>query len=584
MPYSVHQLIEGHAKPLTVSPSDSAQKALELMKEHAYSQLPVVDGSGRSLGMVTSDLILQALEYFGVTIDALKVSNAIDTKVHKFRSEDNLFDLLDDLRDHYAALIVDGDGRLTGIVTNYDTAEYFRRRAEDTMLVEDIETTVKDHILAAFADASGETDQTALASAIDEVTDSRKSTQKRFENALRRYLELSGYGGVELDADWVEQAFSHLDSKRPPKMFDDLTFAEYASLLLHRSRWPDYGRLFGLDSKAVQKLLDEVRQTRNILAHFRGEISPKQRDQLRFCAGWLAQHPPVIPVTQMVYDAARLSEEAHVVKEARAPYAASGSSDTRVVPADEELAPDDSRYAPLALWLQSQPISHDRVTLTFEQIEGIINSTLPASARQHRSWWANDSVGHVQSQQWLEVGWRVSYINMTEGRITFARIKEREKAYIDFYSALLSMLHQRATPFSLKAASPDGHSWITVAWVPEDGLLAGPLSFSFSRNQRFRVELYIDTGEQKRNKQIFDHLDAHKDEIESALGDSLSWERLTDKRASRIALYMAGSITDDQEELAHLRRWAVDSMIAFYTAIKEHLSEAVRSTQVRSVN
>jgi len=137
MPYSVQQLIEGHAKPLTVLPSDSAEKALDLMIEHAYSQLPVVDSSGRPLGMITSESILRALSNFGVTIDALNVSKAIDTRFRKFRPEDNMFDLLDELRDHYAALIVDGEGRLTGIVTNYDTAEYFRRRAEDIMLVEE---------------------------------------------------------------------------------------------------------------------------------------------------------------------------------------------------------------------------------------------------------------------------------------------------------------------------------------------------------------------------------------------------------------------------------------------------------------
>ena len=40
MPNSVQQLIEGHAKPLTVLPNDSVQKALDLMIEHDYSQSP----------------------------------------------------------------------------------------------------------------------------------------------------------------------------------------------------------------------------------------------------------------------------------------------------------------------------------------------------------------------------------------------------------------------------------------------------------------------------------------------------------------------------------------------------------------
>ena len=437
---------------------------------------------------------------------------------------------------------------------------------------------MKEHILAAYADASGETNQVALASAIDDVTDSRKAMQRRFESALRRYLEQSGNRGTELHADWVEQAFEYLDTKKPPKVFDDLTFAEYTSLLLHKSRWPDYGKLFELDSKAVHKLLDEVRQTRNILAHFRREISPKQRDQLRFCAGWLAQHPAAITVTHMAQDTAHLSEEARVeVMEPMALYGVPESSDTAVIPTDEELAPEDSRYAPFALWLQSQPISHDRVTLTLEQIEGIINSTLPASARQHRSWWANDSVGHVQSQQWLDVGWRVATINMTEERVTFARIKEREKAYIDFFGVLMAEL-QKAASFPVWPPAPDGRNWISVAGLPK---VQSQLIFVYAlaRGGRFRVELYIDVGDQAKNKQVFDELQSRKGEIEVAAAEPLSWERLNERRASRIALYHEGVITDEPEELTRLRAWAVDAMVRFYGAIAEPASQALKAVR-----
>jgi CBS domain-containing protein len=169
MPSTVQQLIEGCPKPVTVSPNDPVKRALDLMIEHDFSQLPVVDDSGRPLGMVTSDSIIRSLSNFGVTIDALRVSNAMVRAV-KFRPEDDLFGLLDDLRDSYSALIVDGDGRLTGVVTSYDTTEFFRRRAEDIMLVEDIESALKEHVQAAFTNEKGDTDQTALAAIIEQVT------------------------------------------------------------------------------------------------------------------------------------------------------------------------------------------------------------------------------------------------------------------------------------------------------------------------------------------------------------------------------------------------------------------------------
>ncbi len=68
MPFTVQQLIEGRQEPVTVSPHDTVKKALELMIEHDFSQLPVVDESRKALGIVTSDSILRALNNFGVPL------------------------------------------------------------------------------------------------------------------------------------------------------------------------------------------------------------------------------------------------------------------------------------------------------------------------------------------------------------------------------------------------------------------------------------------------------------------------------------------------------------------------------------
>jgi len=63
------------------------------------------------------------------------------------------------------------------------------------------------------------------------------------------------------------------------------------------------------------------------------------------------------------------------------------------------------------------------VTLTFAQIEGIIGDNLPFSALRNRNWWHNShSTG--QGQAWLNVGWRVQDVNMTERAVTFRRVAE----------------------------------------------------------------------------------------------------------------------------------------------------------------
>lgn len=66
-----------------------------------------------------------------------------------------------------------------------------------------------------------------------------------------------------------------------------------------------------------------------------------------------------------------------------------------------------------------------------------------------------------------------------------------------------------------------------------------------NRGRRFRVELYIDALDQNKTKRIFDQIYQHKDMLESVLGD-VSWERIDDKRASRIAQYCPGDIASHQ--------------------------------------
>jgi len=582
MPYPVQNLIEGRGEPVCVRSEDAVQEALRLMTEHDFSQLPVVDGDGKPLGLVTHESISRALNYLGVRVEDLRVSNAT-VKAYQYRLEDDLFDLLDRLKDTNAVLIVDGEGRLIGIVTSYDSTEYFRRRVEDMMLVEDIEIMVKELIMVAFTDQADETDQERLAAAIEKVTSSKHELLGRYRQALQRYLELQGQEQATINPQWFEDSSSHLALKEGPKGFDDLTLQEYTELLLHKDRRHPYRPIFNLNTQAIRRLLNKVRETRNALAHFRGEISSTQRDELKFCVEQLAQYPPDKVREQLIgipvawgYEVER-PLEGLVVREAGPGYEAPAGLVDAIIPTEEALGPGDSRYAPLAIWLQSQPSSRDRARLTFEDIEGIIGEVLPPSAHQHRAWWANDT-SHVHAKQWLDSGWRVAQVSAAEQRVVFARIAGREKAYIDFFSALQAEVRAK-TGFPLKSVWPDGQSWLTVAGLPENRAQCLYFVVSFARNGRFRVELYIDTTDQAKNKRTFDLLDADRERFHAAMGEQLSWERLSDKRASRIALYHPGSITDDEKTLAGLRTWAVDTMARFYKTLAEPAVQALQRAE-----
>jgi hypothetical protein len=87
-------------------------------------------------------------------------------------------------------------------------------------------------------------------------------------------------------------------------------------------------------------------------------------------------------------------------------------------------------------------------------------------------------------------------------------------------------------------------------------------TWSTAQNKYFRIELYIDVGDQSRNKQLFDQLRRRSDELEGALGMPLSWERLDAKRASRLAVYhdVPGDNFDTDGELVE---WAAQTMARF---------------------
>jgi hypothetical protein len=548
--------------------------ALTIMQRHDYSQLPIVDADKKQQGIVTAESILRTQKNLGAPLGKLKVQHAAKSAA-KSAPDDNIFDVFELFYKHPAVLVVDSDDVLMGIITPWDAAAHLQRRAEDLMLIEDIESAIKEHILASFTDRnSGVLLQELLDTAISNMVDHSEQTLKDIMGSLKKYLakaEVSHNPKTEI----VQDAFDKLiNQNRQNKSFNELTLNQYIELLLQGERWNAYGQTFSLDAEFLRKLLMEVRDIRNQLAHFRDEINEDQRGLLRYCRDLFERHPvPEITLVTKPIDDKTLNDPLLSVE-----------------PTEDELAPGESRYARLSLHLQQLPMKQQREELAFEEVEKILEGGLPASAWQHRSWWANDSVSHVQSQQWLDAGWRVAKVNLTERKVSFVRAKERETAYIEFFSRLLSNLREKAD-FPIRPRFPTGTSWHTIGWYENpEGVYTGTLGYSFARTKQFRVELYIDTGEKTQNKNMFDVLskeiqavqdNLNIDYVRAAINQvpmlhtspgtgsipdmrDIHFERLDDRRASRIAIYNPGSITDSEEELEQLQQAAVIMMIVFY--------------------
>jgi len=80
------------------------------------------------------------------------------------------------------------------------------------------------------------------------------------------------------------------------------------------------------------------------------------------------------------------------------------------------------KYTPLEHYLRDLPEAQKETTLSFEQIERILNDKLPPSAYQYQAWWANEKEGsHVEAYAWLNATWQVDTVNFKDKWVQFVR-------------------------------------------------------------------------------------------------------------------------------------------------------------------
>lgn len=96
------------------------------------------------------------------------------------------------------------------------------------------------------------------------------------------------------------------------------------------------------------------------------------------------------------------------------------------------------------------------------------------------------------------------------------------------------------------------------------------------------VEVYINKESQEENKKIFDHLFSNKDAIENVYGGHLTWERLDDKKSSRITDRMFNVDITNREDWDKIKDFLCRAMVKFEKAIKEPLKKAVASKKIHA--
>ncbi len=147
--------------------------------------------------------------------------------------------------------------------------------------------------------------------------------------------------------------------------------------------------------------------------------------------------------------------------------------------------------------------------------------------------------------------WRKAKKSATAG------LSPREERYKAYFQKLIDELRERH--HFTRARIAQGQGWYSFS----SGIQGIGYNPVFAMRGKTRVEVYIDTGNQSENKALFDALFVQKMEISAKYGQELTWERLDEKRASRIAIYRDGSIDADESELEEIKQWHIEHLLQF---------------------
>lgn len=147
-------------------------------------------------------------------------------------------------------------------------------------------------------------------------------------------------------------------------------------------------------------------------------------------------------------------------------------------------------------------------------------------------------------------------LGMDSGELSKAR-SER----LNFWNKFNETLVARGKPFNVRKASTD--HYYDVAIGTSDAHICITL---VNKTNSIGVEIYIND-----NKELFDKLNAISDIIENELGFTMDWQRLDNKKASRIIYNIEGLDFDNHANYNELINETIDKVMCVKDTFKKYI-------------
>ena len=217
-----------------------------------------------------------------------------------------------------------------------------------------------------------------------------------------------------------------------------------------------------------------------------------------------------------------------------------------------------------AIWITSKPVDEHKKAIEW------LNETAPEDISFYL---IQIEAIRIESQPLAAPLFTIVIGPSSESKQIGSEKKEHAQRHIlrkEFWTLLLekakdkTRLHNNLTP--------NIYSWI--------GTGAGKSGMGYNyviTNKYASCELYLDRGkefiEPNINKIRFDKLFKYKKEIEKEYGGELNWERLDDRRASRITLRFSNVGLHDQERWEDLQDKMIDAMIRIEKSFRKYIRQ-----------
>jgi hypothetical protein len=147
--------------------------------------------------------------------------------------------------------------------------------------------------------------------------------------------------------------------------------------------------------------------------------------------------------------------------------------------------------------------------------------------------------------------------------------KERHIVRKKFWTAYLKEVNKVSNLYQNVSASKDH-------WISAGSGISGVTYTSVVTGDYIRIELAIWGKSQEDNKAVFDTLYTKKDSIEANFGAELTWERLDDKRMSRVKFERNGVSIFNEEDWDKMFAFMVNAVPKFEAAFKKPIQELSR--------